>query len=160
MRRAVRDLSPYLWHHKKGVFLGLGSLIAKDVFSAAIPFVIGQGIDSLTHGFRMRTLLLFAGLLMGLSLAKGLFQYWMRVVLCSISRDVEYEIRNDLFAARNRAPGGWAAALLARCRATRHAVQADSHVERRIVRDSPRFRHPRRRHASRRAEPRVCAHQH
>lgn len=99
MRRAVRDLSPYLWHHKKGVFLGLGSLIAKDVFSAAIPFVIGQGIDSLTHGFRMRTLLLFAGLLMGLSLAKGLFQYWMRVVLISISRDVEYEIRNDLFAA-------------------------------------------------------------
>jgi ATP-binding cassette subfamily B protein len=99
MRRAIRDLSPYLWRHKQGVGLGLGSLVAKDIFSAAIPFVIGAGIDSLTRGYRFETLLWFAALLMGLSLLKGLFQYWMRVILISISRDVEYEIRNDIFAS-------------------------------------------------------------
>src|SRR5262249_17829292 len=30
---------------------------------------------------------------------KGLFQYWMRVILIGMSRDVEYDLRNDLFAA-------------------------------------------------------------
>ena len=33
-----------------------------------------------------------------ISLVKGLFQYWMRVILIGISRDVEYDLRNDLFA--------------------------------------------------------------
>jgi len=28
---------------------------------------------------------------------KGLFQYWMRVIIISISRDIEYDLRNDLF---------------------------------------------------------------
>jgi len=33
-----------------------------------------------------------------LSAVKGFFQYWMRVILVGISRDVEYDLRNDLFA--------------------------------------------------------------
>ena len=35
---------------------------------------------------------------MVLSAIKGLFQYWMRVILIGISRDIEYDLRNDLFA--------------------------------------------------------------
>jgi ATP-binding cassette, subfamily B, multidrug efflux pump len=33
-----------------------------------------------------------------LSLVKGVFQYWMRVILIGISRDIEYDLRNDLFS--------------------------------------------------------------
>ena len=39
-----------------------------------------------------------AGYLVGLALLKGIFQYWMRVILIGISRDIEYDLRNDLFA--------------------------------------------------------------
>ncbi len=99
VRKAIRQLSPYLRRRGGQVSLGLGSLLAKDVFSAALPLVIGSGIDALTRGFRLDTLLKFAAMLVGLSLAKGLFQYWMRVILIGVSRDVEYDIRNDLFAA-------------------------------------------------------------
>jgi ATP-binding cassette subfamily B multidrug efflux pump len=98
MRKAIVQLSPYLWRQRRGVFLGLGSLLLKDAFSAALPFVIGRGVDSLTHGFRFESLAGFAALLVALSLAKGLFQYWMRVILIGISRDVEYDIRNQLYA--------------------------------------------------------------
>ena len=34
---------------------------------------------------------------MGLAAVKGLFQYWMRVIMIGISRDIEYDLRNDLF---------------------------------------------------------------
>ncbi len=98
MRKAIVQLSPYLWRQRRGVFLGLGALLLKDAFSAALPFVIGRGVDSLTHGFRLESLTGFAALLVALSLAKGLFQYWMRVILIGISRDVEYDIRNQLYA--------------------------------------------------------------
>ena len=35
--------------------------------------------------------------LVGLALLKGIFQYWMRVIIIGISRDIEYDLRNDLF---------------------------------------------------------------
>ncbi len=39
----------------------------------------------------------FALYLVGLALVKGVFQFWMRVILIGISRDIEYDLRNDLF---------------------------------------------------------------
>src|SRR3954449_12667387 len=69
----------------------------KDLLAVALPLVIRYGVDSLTHGFRIRTLLNFAALLVAVSLIKGVFQYWMRVIIIGISRDIEYDLRNDLF---------------------------------------------------------------
>ncbi len=46
----------------------------------------------------MRLLFEFCGLLAGLSIAKGICQYWMRIILIGISRDIEFDMRNDLFA--------------------------------------------------------------
>jgi ATP-binding cassette, subfamily B, multidrug efflux pump len=42
-------------------------------------------------------LLRYAALLVALAAVKGLFQYWMRVIIIGISRDIEYDLRNDLF---------------------------------------------------------------
>jgi ATP-binding cassette subfamily B protein len=69
----------------------------KDLLAVALPLVIKYGVDALTHGFQIRTLLNFAGLLVAVSLIKGVFQYWMRVIIIGISRDIEYDLRNDLF---------------------------------------------------------------
>src|SRR3954470_11802135 len=70
----------------------------KDLLAVALPLIIRYGVDSLTHGFEIRTLLNFAGLLVAVSLVKGVFQYWMRVIIIGISRDIEYDLRNDLFS--------------------------------------------------------------
>ncbi len=76
----------------------MGSLVIKDIVGAMLPLVIRGGVDSLTGGFRMALVFQLAGLLVGLSLVKGIFQYWMRVILIGISRDVEFDLRNDLFS--------------------------------------------------------------
>lgn len=89
---------PYIRRYRGGLALGIGSLLMKDILAAALPIVIKDGVDSLTHGFQMRIVFQLAGLLIGLSLLKGLFQYWMRVIIIGISRDIEYDLRNDLFS--------------------------------------------------------------
>ena len=94
----LKTAGPYLWRYRRGLALGLGSLAVKDLVSAALPLVIRGGVDSLTAGFRIRIVFEFAALLVGLSLLKGIFQYWMRVILIGISRDIEYDLRNDLFS--------------------------------------------------------------
>jgi ATP-binding cassette, subfamily B, multidrug efflux pump len=76
----------------------MGSLLLKDLLAAALPLILKQGVDSLMRGFVLRLVLELAGLLIGLSLLKGLFQYWMRVIIIGISRDIEFDLRNDLFS--------------------------------------------------------------
>ncbi len=98
MLKSLSTLWPYLRRYRRGLALGLGSLLAKDLLAAALPIVIKYGVDSLTRGFQLRIVMQLAGLLIALSLVKGLFQYWMRVIIIGISRDIEYDLRNDLFA--------------------------------------------------------------
>lgn len=97
MRKSLEFTLPYLKRYRRGFALGMGALVLKDLFGAAQPLMIRFGVDSLTGGFRLEALFLFASALAGLSLVKGLFQYWMRVILIGISRDIEYDVRNDLF---------------------------------------------------------------
>ncbi|HEX6894269.1 MAG TPA: ABC transporter transmembrane domain-containing protein, partial [Bryobacteraceae bacterium] len=98
MRKIIKTAGPYLWRHRGGLALGMGSLVLRDILHASLPLVIRSGIDSLTSGFRISLVFEFAALLVGISAVKGIFQYWMRVILIGISRDIEYELRNDLFS--------------------------------------------------------------
>jgi ATP-binding cassette, subfamily B, multidrug efflux pump len=97
MKESIRRLWPYLWRYRRGFALGMSALILKDVASALVPLAIGRGVDALTHGFSFSKVLWFAAVLIGLSAIKGVFQFWMRVILIGASRDIEYDLRNDLF---------------------------------------------------------------
>src|SRR5690348_3591458 len=97
MLKSFSTLWPYLGRYKAGLALGLGSLLMKDVLGAALPLIIKNGVDSLTRGFQLRLVVQLAALLIAVSLVKGIFQYWMRVIIIGISRDIEYDLRNDLF---------------------------------------------------------------
>jgi len=97
MRQTFRWVWPYLRRYRRGLGLGLAALILKDLAAAAQPLMIKAAIDSLTDGVRLKTVAWFALLLVALAAVKGIFQFWMRVVIIGISRDVEYDLRNDIF---------------------------------------------------------------
>ena len=97
MWESLRTVRVYLWRYRRGLALGLGALALKDFAGAAQPLVIRAAVDALAHAFGLTRLWRYAGLLIGLALVKGLFQYWMRVIIIGISRDIEYDLRNDLF---------------------------------------------------------------
>jgi ATP-binding cassette, subfamily B, multidrug efflux pump len=97
-KKIFQEAWPYLWKYRRGWALGMGSLLANDILKAAMPLAIRAGIDSLMKGFRLSLVFEFAGLVVLLSLAKGVFQYWMRVILIGISRDIEFDLRNNLFS--------------------------------------------------------------
>jgi ATP-binding cassette subfamily B protein len=80
-----------------GLARGMGALVIKDVAMAANPLLIGAAVDALTQGRGVRRVAAIAGLLLAVAVVKGIFQYFMRVILIGISRDIEYDLRNDLF---------------------------------------------------------------
>jgi ATP-binding cassette subfamily B protein len=88
---------PYLARYRRGLALGLGALLVKDIAGAAIPLILREGIDAITSRAPLSSLLWIIALLLAVALFKGLFQFWMRVILVGISRDVEFDLRNGLF---------------------------------------------------------------
>jgi ATP-binding cassette subfamily B multidrug efflux pump len=97
MAKSLSTVWPYLRRYRKGLSLGIASLVMKALLASALPLVIRQGVDSLSARFQMSTVLKMAALLVLLALLKGVFQYWMRVIIIGISRDIEFDLRNDLF---------------------------------------------------------------
>jgi len=98
MRESFRTLWPYLKRYRRSLVLGMGSLILKDLAHASVPLILGGAIDALTSRRPLSVILLFALSLVVVAAVRSTFQFWMRVILIGISRDIEYDLRNDLFA--------------------------------------------------------------
>lgn len=98
MRENLQTLLPYLRRYRRDLALGGGALALKGLLAAALPWFIGRGVDAMRAGrFDPRLVLWFAGAIVGFSAVKGVFQYWMRVILIGVSRDIEYDLRNDFY---------------------------------------------------------------
>jgi ATP-binding cassette subfamily B protein len=93
--QSLATVRHYLWRYRWGMALGTVCLILKDLAQAGQPLMIRGAIDSLSRPGAL--FVRFALYLLGLALIKGLFQFWMRVIIIGISRDIEYDLRNDLF---------------------------------------------------------------
>ena len=98
MLHAIRFLWPYLDRHRRQLLLGLGALVLNALFGATLPLMIRRGIDSISAGEPWGVTVSAAAALLGLALAKGFFQYWKRWILIGVSRDLEYDLRNDVLA--------------------------------------------------------------
>ena len=95
MWESLRTVRKYLWRYRWGMALGGVCLVCKDLAQAVQPLMIRGAVDSFRGG---GSFVRFAFYLVGLALIKGFFQYWMRVIIIGISRDTEFDLRNDLFA--------------------------------------------------------------
>jgi ATP-binding cassette, subfamily B, multidrug efflux pump len=61
------------------------------------PHVLRVAVDALSHGDTRIKVLIFAGLLVAIAIVKGVFLYSQRWILIGISREIEFDLRNDLF---------------------------------------------------------------
>jgi len=97
MLRRLYPLKPYLTRYQNRYVLGFGALLISQAIGVTVPLIIKAGIDGLTRDATSQRLLYYAGLLLVVALVKAVFQFWTRWILIGISRDVEYDLRNDLF---------------------------------------------------------------
>jgi ATP-binding cassette subfamily B multidrug efflux pump len=101
-RRALARLLPYLRDHRRALAWGIFCLLVTTAFSVASPWVLRHAIDDLTRQVTREKLRLYAGLFVAIALLEGVFRYYMRMVLIGISREIEYRLRNDVFAHLTR----------------------------------------------------------
>ena len=94
----LRPLVPYLKRHRLGLFLGGLCVLFNNGIWILFPQVIRRAINGLNAGVTRQKLVTYSLLIVAIALTKGLFQFLTRYVVIGISRDIEFDLRNDLFS--------------------------------------------------------------
>ena len=97
MLKSLRPLFPYMKRYRWGYILGTLSVFLHNGIWILFPQVIRRAVDDLQAGVTQHKLLIYALLLLAVAAAKGIFQFLTRWVVIGISREVEFDLRNDLF---------------------------------------------------------------
>ena len=103
----LRPLFPYLARYKQAFAWGGVAIVLNNVVWIFFPQVIRLAIDDLNHGVTHKKILTYALALVALSAAKGVFLFLTRWIIIGISRDIEFNLRNDLFAVLERQPAAY-----------------------------------------------------
>ena len=107
----LRELAPlfgYMRKYRWGYVWGTLACVGTNLVAVQFPRVLGMAIDALQKGKASHQLILFfAGLLIAISLTKGIFLYSQRWILIGISREIEFDMRNDLFRKLEQQDSGF-----------------------------------------------------
>jgi ATP-binding cassette subfamily B multidrug efflux pump len=103
----LKPLVPYLKRYKRALFWGGVSVVLSNAIWILFPQVLRIAIDDLNHGVTQQKILRYAGLLVLVSAAKGVFLFLTRWILIGISRDIEFDLRNDLFRQLEKQSAGY-----------------------------------------------------
>ena len=85
-------------------------MLFATAISLVSPWILKFAIDDLADATTVVTrgdLAFYAGLLLGVALLGGCFRFLMRRIIIGVSRDIEYDLRNDFFAHLQRLPLGY-----------------------------------------------------
>jgi ATP-binding cassette subfamily B protein len=96
--KSLRPLQPYLKRYRWGYAAGTLCVFLTQGIWILFPLVLGKAADDLHEGVTRHKLLLYAGLLLAIAITKGIFQFLTRWIVIGVSRDIEFDLRNDLFA--------------------------------------------------------------
>ena len=96
--KSLRPLLPYLKRYRWSYALGTLCVFLTNGIWILFPLVLGKAADDLHEGVTRHKLLVYAGVLLAIATTKGIFQFLTRWIVIGISRDVEFDLRNDLFA--------------------------------------------------------------
>jgi ATP-binding cassette subfamily B protein len=97
MLNNLRPLFPYLKKYWRGLVIGFFTILFNNGIWILFPLVIRRAIDDLNARVTHEKLVTYSLLLISVALGKGIFQFLTRWVVIGISRDIEFDLRNDLF---------------------------------------------------------------
>jgi ATP-binding cassette, subfamily B, multidrug efflux pump len=97
MFKRLNPLKPYLYRYRVKFFWGGLALLLNNAIWILFPQVIGRAINDLNVGVTQHKIVTYSLALIAIAVSKGIFQFLMRWILIGISREIEFDLRNDLF---------------------------------------------------------------
>ncbi len=114
--KSLKHLNKYLYKYRYRFLLGILFVVASNLFSVFPAQAVGRAIDLIKeklalylqesdsvvitniHNELNKSILYFSALILAFALIRGAFMYLMRQTLIVMSRKVEYDLKNEIFA--------------------------------------------------------------
>ena len=96
--KSLRPLLPYLKRYRWGYVVGTLCIFVSNAALVLVPWVIGHAINDLKTGVTQQKLLHWIAWLLAVATVRSVFLFLTRWILIGISRDIEFDLRNDLFS--------------------------------------------------------------
>jgi ATP-binding cassette subfamily B multidrug efflux pump len=101
--RLLPWIRPYRWRFT----VGLISVVISTALSSLIPTLLRRAIDRLGQPDPWIPVLEIAGLMLAVTLTMAIFRFTMREILNGVSRVIENDLRDALFARLTTLDGAW-----------------------------------------------------
>jgi ATP-binding cassette subfamily B protein len=106
----LRPLSPYLRKYRPTFLIGAFCVLCNNGVWILFPLIIRKAIDVLNAGISKHNspamirhdVLKYSLMLLAVAGVKAIFQYLTRWILIGVSREIEFDLRNDLFSHLER----------------------------------------------------------
>src|SRR5438477_7397123 len=95
--KSLRPLFAYLKKYRYSYIVGTICVFCNNGVWILFPLVLRRAIDDLRLGVNQQKLLTYSLLLLAVAAIKGIFQFLTRWIVIGISREIEFDLRNDLF---------------------------------------------------------------
>ena len=96
--RSIASLIPYLRKYQLKLGIGMVCVTLSNLAAALSPLILKSAIDRLSTSISAEWLLAYGLLILLLAVLEGIFLFLMRKIMIGVSRYLEYDLRNDLFA--------------------------------------------------------------
>ena len=100
--RSLLRLLPYYRPYRRLALFGLLLTVLSSALASVPPWFVRAAIDAMRADAPVSRILRLAMAMVGVTLLAGTMRYGMRELLNGLSRRIEYDLRNDLFAALTR----------------------------------------------------------
>ena len=87
----------YVGRYRLRYLGGIACLVGATSLAMMIPRLLDRSVHAIETGADARVLLRYLGLIVSITVVQGLVRTFSRFVIFNVGRDIEYDLRNDLF---------------------------------------------------------------
>ena len=102
MLEKLKPLGPYLKRYRAQLGQGAVAVLLYNGSKVAVPLLIGRAVDDVAHHGTEHVILRNSLLLLGVAAVAAVCLYATRWIIIGASREIEFDLRNDMFANLER----------------------------------------------------------
>lgn len=88
----------YIYRYRVRYLRGIFCLVVTATLAMSIPLLLKRAVEGIEQGLPLRQISLYAMAIIGIALVQGVVRAFSRFLIFNVGRDIEYDLRNDLFA--------------------------------------------------------------
>lgn len=97
-------LKKYFARYKGKLFLGFLFILLSNAGTVYLPWILKNAINSLQNGVSQQQLINYLLMIIGASFFAGVFRFLIRETIIVVSREIEYDLRQDFWAHIQKLP--------------------------------------------------------